>query len=146
MSKELSYKALDDVGINGLNTQDNSSSLTPGWLTKAENIILSEGGQISFRKGLKQKVLATSGDVKGLVESEELDKVFAAVEDTDGNAYMYEVDFATPDTPWTNQFDTTSATADWQMFEWNSDIWCFQEILHQLLMIQVQLLGPYKLL
>lgn len=127
MAKELSYKPLDNVGINGLNTQDNSASLAPAWLTKAENIILSEGGQISFRKGLKQKVLATSGEVKGLVESEELEKVFAAVEDDDGNAYMYEVNFATPDTPWTNQFDTTAATADWQMFEWNSDIWCFQD-------------------
>jgi len=146
MAKELSYKPLDNIGINGLNTQDNSASLTPGWLTKAENIILSEGGQISFRKGLKQKVLATSGSVKGLVESEELDKVFAAVEDDDGNAYMYEVDFATPDTPWTNQFDTTSATADWQILNGIVIYGVFKIILLQLLMIQVQLLGLYKLL
>ena len=127
MAKSLSYKPLDNVGINGLNTQDNSASLEPGWLTKAENIILQEGGQISFRKGLKQKVLATDGPVKGIVESTEEDIIFAAVEDDDGNAYMYEVDFSTPDTPWTNQFDTTAATADWQMFEWNGDIWAFQD-------------------
>jgi hypothetical protein len=127
MAKELSYKPLDNVGINGLNTQDNSASLSPAWLTKAENILFQEGGQITFRKGLKQKVLATSGEVHGLVESEELDKIFAAIEDDDGNAYMYELDFSSPDTPWTNQFDTTAATADFQLFEWNGDIWGFQD-------------------
>jgi len=127
MAKELTYKPLDNVGINGLNTQDNSALLEPAWLTKAENIVLQEGGQIAFRKGLKQKVLATSGKVKGIVESEEKDKIFAAVEDDDGNAYMYEVNFNDPDSPWTNQFDTTAATADWQLLEWNGDIWGFQD-------------------
>ena len=127
MAKELTYKPLNNVGINGLNTQDNSASLEPAWLTKAENIVLQEGGQIAFRKGLKQKVLATSGKVKGIVESEEENKIFAAVEDDDGNAYMYEVNFNDPDSPWTNQFDTTAATADWQLFEWNGDIWGFQD-------------------
>ena len=127
MAKSLTYKPLDNVGINGLNTQDNSASLEPAWLTSAENIILQEGGQISFRKGMKQKVLATSGVVKGIVESEETDKIFAAVEDDDGNAYMYEMDFGTPDAAFTNQYDTTAATADWQLFEWNSDIWGFQD-------------------
>jgi len=48
MAKELSYLPLDDVGINGLNTQDNSASLTPAWFTKAENIILQEGGQVTL--------------------------------------------------------------------------------------------------
>jgi len=127
MAKELSYLPLDDVGINGLNTQDNSASLTPAWFTKAENIILQEGGQVTFRKGLKQKCLATDGPVKAIIESEEADKIFSAVEDDDGNAYMYEMDFSTPDAAFTNQFDTTAATADWQMFEWNGDIWAFQD-------------------
>ena len=127
MAKSLTYKPLNNVGINGLNTQDNSASLEPAWLTKAENIILQEGGQISFRKGLKQKILATSGKVKGIIESEEKNKIFAAVEDDDGNAYMYEVDFGDPDNPWTEQWDTTTDTADWQLFEWNSDIWGFQD-------------------
>ena len=126
MAKSLTYKALDNVGVNGLNTQDNSALLEPAWLTKAENIVIEEGGQIAFRKGLKQKVLATTGEVHGIIESEETDKVFAAVEDDDGNAYMYEVNFSTPDTAWTNQFDTTAATADFQLFEWNGDIWGFQ--------------------
>jgi len=127
MAKSLTYKPLNNVGINGLNTQDNSASLEPAWLTKAENIILQEGGQISFRKGLKQKILATSGKVKGIIESEEKNKIFAAVEDDDGNAYMYEVDFGDPDNPWTQQWDTTTDTADWQLFEWNGDIWGFQD-------------------
>ena len=57
MAKELSYKPLNDIGINGLNTQSNPATLDSSWLTNADNIILRESGRISFRKGLKQNWL-----------------------------------------------------------------------------------------
>ena len=42
MAKELTYQPLTNLGINGLNTQDNPSTLDNTWLTKAENIVLRE--------------------------------------------------------------------------------------------------------
>jgi len=55
MAKQLSYKPLDNIGINGLNTQSNPSTLDSSWLTKADNIVLRESGRISFRKGLSKR-------------------------------------------------------------------------------------------
>ena len=57
MAKELSYQPLTNIGINGLNTQDNPATLDPSWLTKAENVVLRESGRIAFMKGLKQRLL-----------------------------------------------------------------------------------------
>ena len=56
MAKELTYQPLSDIGINGLNTQDNPATLNPSYLTKAENVVIRESGRIAFRKGLKQKI------------------------------------------------------------------------------------------
>ena len=63
MSANLQYKPLDNIGLNGLNLQANPAALDPSWLTKADNIVLRESGRISFRKGLKQNVLANTDGV-----------------------------------------------------------------------------------
>jgi len=39
MAKELTYQPLTNLGINGLNTQDNPATLDTTWLTKAENVV-----------------------------------------------------------------------------------------------------------
>ena len=59
MAKNLEYLPLDNFGVNGLNTQSNPSTLDPSYLTSADNVVMRESGRISFRKGLKQKVVPT---------------------------------------------------------------------------------------
>ena len=84
MAKQLSYQPLPDFGVNGLNTQSNPSSLDPSWLTTANNIVLRESGRISFRKGLKQKVVPSGTAISSLVEhhdqaeSPSVNKIFAS--------------------------------------------------------------------
>ena len=95
MAKQLSYKPLNNIGVNGLNTQSNPTTLDSSWLTAAENIVLRESGRISFRKGFKQKVLATTLPI-GSIGENEAGVVVAGV-----GTNMYTVDFTTPDAPWT---------------------------------------------
>ena len=65
MSKQLSFLPLDNIGLDGLNLQSNPASLPSSWLTQAENIVLRESGRISFRKGLKQNILANTDGTAG---------------------------------------------------------------------------------
>jgi len=119
-AKGLSYKPLDSLGINGLDTQHNPSVLSPEWLTKADNIVLRESGRISFRKGFKQAVLANpNGGVGSVVEHKDgtVNKVFAAVDDD-----IYEVAFGSPDTPWTNAFATGATNSDWDFTNFNGKL------------------------
>jgi hypothetical protein len=129
MSANLEYKPLDNVGINGLNLQANPAALDPSWLTKADNIVLRESGRISFRKGLKQNVLANTDGVSSaplligsLVEHKDgsTNKVFAGV-----GTKIYTVDFAAPDSPWTGSF-TAGTASDWQFVNFNNGCYGFQ--------------------
>ncbi len=125
MAKQLSYKPLDNIGIDGLNTQANPSTLSPSWLAKAENIVLRESGRISFRKGLKQLVLKATAKVGSVAEHKDgvNFKIFAGVGST-----IYTVDFSTPDAPWTNAFNPTGATdADWEFVDFNRRAFGFQD-------------------
>ena len=80
MAKGLSYQPLPNFGINGLNLQANPSTLDPTWLTDADNIVLRESGRISFRKGLKQKVVPTGTAIGSMVEHNDqgTNKIFAS--------------------------------------------------------------------
>ena len=80
MAKELSYQPLTNLGINGLNTQDNPATLDPSYLTKADNIVLRESGRIAFRKGFKQKVDPSDTAIGSLVEHNDqgTKKIFAS--------------------------------------------------------------------
>jgi len=129
MSANLEYKPLDNVGLNGLNLQANPAALDPSWLTKADNIVLRESGRISFRKGLKQNVLANTDGVSSaslligsLVEHKDgsTNKVFAGV-----GTKIYTVDFAAPDSPWTGSF-TAGTASDWQFVNFNNGCYGFQ--------------------
>lgn len=125
MSVNLTYKPIPDVGVNGLNTQDNPVSLDTTWLTGADNIVLKEAGQVSFRKGLKQNVLAITGGAKigaiGEYKGGTVSKVFASI-----GTKIYDVDFANPDTPWTTSSEVTGSSSDWQFIEFNSDMYALQ--------------------
>ena len=129
MSANLQFKPLDNVGLNGLNLQANPSALDPSWLTKADNIVLRESGRISFRKGLKQNVLANTDGVSSaplligsLVEHKDgsTNKVFAGV-----GTKIYTVNFAAPDSPWTGSF-TAGTASDWQFVNFNKGCYGFQ--------------------
>jgi hypothetical protein len=124
MAAQIQYRPLDNLGINGLNTQSNPATLDPTWLTAADNIVLRESGKISFRKGLKQQVLSTSSAIGSLIEHKDsgTNKIFAAV-----GTNIYTVDFSTPDSPWTGTFATTGSDSDWQFINFNKGLYGFQD-------------------
>jgi len=125
MSANLQFKPLDNVGLNGLNLQANPSALDPSWLTKADNIVLRESGRISFRKGLKQNVLAnTDGASSAALKIGAIAEVGSTIIAAVG-AKMYTVDFTTPDTPWTSSF-TAGTASDWQMIPFKGEMYCVQ--------------------
>jgi len=119
MAKQLSYKPLDNIGINGLNTQANPTTLDSSWLASANNIVLRESGRISFRKGLKQNVLKTSAKIGAIGEVGTT--ILAAV-----GTNMYTVDFTSPSTPWTSAFATGGTASDWQMIPFKGELYCVQ--------------------
>ncbi len=124
MSGELKFVPLDDIGINGLNTQSNPTTLEPSWLTIADNILLKESGRITFREGIKQQVLPISGGapIGAITEYRKDGTILAAV----GNK-MYEVDFTAPNAAFINPHTNNVATSDWEMIDFNNEIYCVQE-------------------
>ena len=52
--KPLSPLVLDSVGVFGLNTQANASSLDHRWLVKADNVMIDAEGRMTSRKGIRQ--------------------------------------------------------------------------------------------
>ena len=93
MAKTLTYQPLANFGVNGLNTQNNPSTLETDWLTTADNIVLRESGRISFRKGLKQKVVPSGVAIGSIVEHNDqgTNKIFAS-----HGTSIYTMDFTAP--------------------------------------------------
>jgi hypothetical protein len=127
MAKSLSYQPLPDFGVNGLNTQRNPSALDSTWLTSAENIVLRESGRISFRKGLKQKVVPTGTAIASLVEHNDqgTNKIFAS-----HGTSIYTIDFTSPNAAFPTGDDDTKHTVanssgDWQFVNFNDRLHCF---------------------
>lgn len=52
--KPLSPLVLDSLGVFGLNTQANASSLDHRWLVKADNVMIDAEGRMTSRKGIRQ--------------------------------------------------------------------------------------------
>jgi len=127
MAKSLSYQPLPDFGVNGLNTQRNPSALDSTWLTSAENIVLRESGRISFRKGLKQKVVPTGTAIASLVEHNDqgTNKIFAS-----HGTSIYTIDFTSPNAAFqTSTIDVrhtvSGSSGDWQFVNFNDRLHCF---------------------
>ena len=125
VNKQLQAAVLDTVGINGLDTQTHATALDPTWFTKADNIVYTEGGKVTFRKGTKQRTVSEDPinlDPTGaMIEHKPSNKIFAGV-----NGHIYEVDLANPDTAWINPFTTGASASDWQFVEYDTDIYGFQ--------------------
>jgi hypothetical protein len=60
-TKQLNPLVLDSVGVFGLNTQANASSLDHRWLVNADNIMINSEGRLTSRKGI-QAISATVGN------------------------------------------------------------------------------------
>mgnify|MGYP005820026241 FL=1 len=127
MAKQIAYQPLTNLGINGLNTQDNPATLDNTWLTKAENIVLRENGRISFRKGLKQKVAPSGTAIASLIEHDDQGekKIFASY-----GTSIYTVDFTDPADAFPSsgadvKHTVGSSTGDWQFVNFNGRLNAF---------------------
>jgi len=122
-AKQLQSIPLDTIGVNGLDTQTNPTALGPNWFTKAHNITYTEGGKVTFRKGLKQGTLNAGAAIGAIHEhyngTEHL--IFGAV---DGD--IYEVDLTDKDNAWINPYNSAVSTADWQFVNFNNHCFAFQ--------------------
>lgn len=123
MATALKYLTLDNLGINGLNTQDKPTSINTGWLTKANNVVLEEAGTIGPRKGLKQLVKPTTAKVGAIGELGTA--IFASV-----GATIIKIDFTDADalvSPDSADVETiTGASSDWQFIEFNAKLYALQ--------------------
>jgi len=136
MAKELSYQPLRDIGVNGLNTQDNPATLDPSWLTQAENVVLRESGRIAFRKGLKQKVAPNVVSPNGVAinsvaehDDQGTKKIFAS-----HGTSIYTVDFTTPAGAYPSsgadvKHTVASSTGNWQFVDFNKRLHCFHSAI-----------------
>lgn len=124
-TKAITPLVLDSVGVFGLNTQSNASSLDHRWLTKADNVMINSEGRITSRKGLKQYG-ASIGNyaIKAMVEVTKTDsttELFAA-----GNNGIYKLDpLVVPATMTAQTFSPTTPTItddNWQFSQYDDDI------------------------
>ena len=127
MAKSLSYQPLKDYGINGLNTQSNPSTLDSTWLTSSNNIVLRESGRISFRRGLKQKVVPSDVAIGSIIEHNDqgTNKIFAS-----HGTSIYTIDFTAPNTAFPSsgadvKNTVANSTGDWQFVNFNKRLHCF---------------------
>jgi len=125
-SKTVQAIPLDTIGINGLDTQSNATALGPNWFTKADNIVYTEGGKVTFRKGLKQGTLQITGSAKigSIVEhyNGTTTKHFCS---TGGK--IYELDLSDKDAAFINAYSPSGVTtSDWQWQTFNKDLLGFQ--------------------
>ena len=129
MAKQISYQPLTNIGLNGLNTQDNPASLDTSFLTKAENVVIRESGRIAFRKGLKQKVTPSGTAIASLVEHNDqgTNKIFAS-----HGTSIYTVDFTAPNAAFPSsgadvKHTVGSSTGKWQFINFNRRLTCIHE-------------------
>lgn len=131
MAKNLSYFPLQNFGVNGLNTQDNPSTLDTTYLTKASNIVIRESGRISLRKGLKQKVVPNTESggtaIASITEHKDsgTNKIFASF-----GTSIYTIDFTTPNAAFPSsgadvKHTVANSTGNWQFVNFNKRLHCF---------------------
>ena len=121
VNKGLQAAVLDTIGVNGLDSQTHPTALDPTWFTKADNIVYTEGGRVTFRKGLKQRTLAVSKPIGALIEHKITEKLFCAY-----NGTIAEVNLTTPDNAFSNPYTTGATDSHWQFVEYDDDIYGFQ--------------------
>ena len=126
MAKQLTYQALTNLGVNGLNTQYNPSVLDASFLTTADNVMLRESGRISFRKGFKQKTVPTGTAIGSIVEHKDgnTHKIFASY-----GTSIYTIDFTSPNAAFPSsgadvKHTVANSTGNWQFINFNRRLHC----------------------
>lgn len=119
---------LYQLGIAGLNTQSQDSTLGPEYLTEADGIVFDLQSRISSRKGIKQVSKAITSSVKsigGYIKSNRTREYYAGA----GNA-IYKIDTST--TPYTLTAQSfagspqTISDGNWQWINFNDELWGIQ--------------------
>lgn len=124
-AKPLAPLVLDSVGIFGLNTQSNASSLDHRWLTQADNVMINSEGRLTSRKGIKQYSDAIGNyPVRSMAEVTKTDsttELFFAANNT-----IYKINPLTVPAGITAQtFSPTAPTItadDWQFSQYDDDL------------------------
>ena len=127
MAKQLTVQPLPNFGVNGLNTQSNPNTLDPSFLTSADNVVLRESGRISFRKGLKQKVVPSGTRINSIVEHDDqgTKKIFAS-----HGTSIYTIDFTAPNAAFPSsgadvKHTVSGSSGNWQFVNFNGRLHCF---------------------
>jgi hypothetical protein len=131
MASNLTYLPLDNIGINGVNTQANAATLAPEWLTKADNISFKESGRITFRKGFVQEVMPVPSltAISSLGEYKKETVNGTAIEYQlfcGANNNIYKVDLTSPAAAFTSVYDTDITSNDWQFINFNDKLVALQ--------------------
>jgi hypothetical protein len=119
-AQSIGSVALDTIGINGLDSQTTATALGNEWFTKANNITYTEGGKVTFRKGLKQGTLSASAKIGSIVEH------IAATDTKQFVSYagtVAELDLADKDNAFINTYAPAGVTtSDWQWQNFNNKL------------------------
>lgn len=119
-AQSIGAVALDTIGINGLDSQTTATALGNEWFTKADNITYTEGGKVTFRKGLKQGTLNAGTKIGSIVEH------ITATETKQFVSYggtVAELDLTDKDNAFINTFSPAGVTtSDWQFQNFNNKL------------------------
>jgi hypothetical protein len=119
-AQSIGSVALDTIGINGLDSQTTATALGNEWFTKADNITYTEGGKVTFRKGLKQGTLDSGSKIGSIVEH---------ITSTDTKQFVSyggtvaELDLTDKDAAFINTYSPAGVTtSDWQFHNFNNKL------------------------
>ena len=123
-TKRLNPLVLDSVGVFGLNTQANASSLDHRWLVKSDNIMINSEGRLTSRKGI-QAISATVGNypVKSVHSHTNTDGTTSLI--SSANSKIWKIDStAVPKVNTEQTFTGTPQTItgdNWQWVQYDDD-------------------------
>ncbi len=128
-ARPISPILLTGLGSRGLNTQAQSATLGPEWLTIANNIVYDLEGRMGPRKGIKQITKTVGSPLKSIgefVKSDRTREYYAG-----SGATIVKLDTSTaPDSLTTQSFSGTPQTisdSNWQWVNFNDEFWGVQK-------------------
>ena len=128
-ARPISPILLTGLGSRGLNTQAQSATLGPEWLTIANNIVYDLEGRMGPRRGIKQITKTIASPLKSIgefVKSDRTREYYAG-----SGATIVKLDTSTaPDSLTTQSFSGTPQTisdSNWQWINFNDEFWGVQK-------------------
>ena len=127
-AKPVKPVILTGIGSKGLNTQTQSATLGPEFLTEANNVVYDLEGRMGPRKGIKQITSAVAASVKSIGEYVKADRTREYY--AGSAATVVKLNKATvPDTLVTQTFSGSPQTisdSNWQWINFNDEFWGVQ--------------------